>query len=199
MEIRRAEFCDAGKYHNIENIRDNDYCITTREFINYIKTNKIDFESIKEEKFDDMFGRGSGAGVIFGATGGVAEAAIRACYFLINKTNPPKDLLKLVEMHTQKGVKTAEVSLGEKTLKVCIINGLSNAKPILEKVKNNELYFDFIEVMACSGGCSGGGGQPRMAMGAQDEVASKRVNSLLQADVIDEIHFSSLLFLLSEF
>ncbi|MBQ3494013.1 MAG: 4Fe-4S binding protein, partial [Clostridia bacterium] len=189
MEIQRPELCDAGKLIGDESIRDYDYCLTTREFAKMIKDREINLEELQEQGFDDLFSRGSGAGVIFGATGGVAKAALRTAYYILENKNPPEDFLQYKEMHNLKGVKAAEVEIGGKTISVCIVNGLANVRKLFEDINNNKVHYDFIEVMACPGGCSGGGGQPKPTIYTQEELSAIRFNSLLQADAIDKVRF----------
>lgn len=182
MEIRRQELSQNG-------IQNMDFCLTTRELATLAKQKNIDIETLKDEQFDELLSRGSGAGVIFGATGGVMEAALRTSYYLQTNTNPPKDWIEYSELHTLSDIKTAEIQLGEKNIKVCVVNGLKNARDLLEKINKGEVYFDFIEVMACIGGCSGGGGQPKTTIHSQQEVFSKRVQCLLDADKNDDVRF----------
>lgn len=141
-------------------IRDVDISLTTREAANLIRKRSIDFNYLADEAFDDPFGTGSGAGAIFGATGGVMEAALRTAVEKITGEELPK--LEFDEVRGMDGIKTAEYDVGGIKVKVCVASGLANAKIVMEKVKNHEMDdYQFIEIMGCRGGCVSGGGQPR--------------------------------------
>ena len=137
---------------------DVDATITTNELVELIKESNIDFCNLKPSKFDDFFGCASGAGAIFGTTGGVMESALRSIGDIIDKKDLDEAMYKLVR--GQEGIRTASIKLKNGEIKLAIASGLVNAKAIMERIKNGE-YFDFIEIMACPGGCVGGGGQPR--------------------------------------
>lgn len=156
-EINRKEFESAGKYLGIENLRDNDYVITTTELAKMIKEAGIDFEGLEDGQYDSILGKGSGAGVIFGNTGGVMEAALRTAYNMITKKDPPKTFLEFNDVRGLDKVKEASVIINGIKIKVAVIQGLTNIPKIVEKIKNNELDYRFIEVMNCVGGCIGGG------------------------------------------
>ena len=122
-----------------------------------IKQAGIDFASLPDEEFDQPFGMATGAGVIFGTTGGVMEAAIRTVYEILEKK--PLDDLNVMAVRGLEGVKEATLKIAGKDVKVAVVHGTKNARTILEKVKAGE-HYDFIEIMACPGGCINGGGQP---------------------------------------
>ena len=166
-EIRRPEMNSSAKYNNIENLRDNDYVITTRELAKWIKEEKIDFEKVEEKKFDSLLG--TGAGVIFGNTGGVTEAALRTAY-------------QFQETRGMKGIKEATIDFDGIEIKVAIANGMKNAKELIDKILNKEVTYHFIEVMNCSGGCINGGGQPKMTMLKMQDTKRKRIDSLYLRD-----------------
>ena len=139
-------------------VPDVDIAVTTRELGRMIQKAGIDFKALDDEKFDNPFDIGSGAGAIFGATGGVMEAALRTAAEVIE--GKPLEKLEFNEVRGIEGVKTATYKLGDITLNVAVASGTANAKKVLEAVKAGELDVQFIEIMACPGGCVNGGGQP---------------------------------------
>ena len=139
-------------------VPDVDVAITTRELGRMIQKAGIDFKALDDEQFDNPFDIGSGAGAIFGATGGVMEAALRTAAEVIE--GKPLEKLEFNEVRGIEGVKTATYKLGDITLNVAVASGTGNAKKVLEAVKAGELDVQFIEIMACPGGCVNGGGQP---------------------------------------
>ncbi|MEG1781628.1 MAG: NADH-dependent [FeFe] hydrogenase, group A6, partial [Oscillospiraceae bacterium] len=154
FECGRADQSAAGN-----GIPDVDISITTREFARMIETAGIQFNRLSDEDFDPVLGLGTGAGHIFGTTGGVMEAALRTAAEVL--TGKELDKPEFLEVRgTDKGIKEAVYTLAGKTIRVCVVNGLSNAKEILTKARNGEVEYDFIEIMACPGGCINGGGQP---------------------------------------
>ncbi len=165
--------------------KDVDYVLTTRELAVMIKQAGIDFESLKEEKYDSIMGQSTGAAVIFGATGGVMEAALRTAYFLVTGTNPDPDAFK--DVRGIKGWKEATFEIAGVPLHVAVANGLSNARDLLEALKKGEVKYDFVEVMACPGGCVGGGGQP---IHDRTEMAKERGQILYDLDRNNPIRFS---------
>ena len=141
---------------------DVDYVITTRELARMIRRSGIQFRELPDEKFDDPLGEYSGGAVIFGATGGVMEAALRTAAFWItgDDQNTPVDFK---EVRGFDGIKLATYEVGSVTVRVAVASGLANARELLNKVKSGEIQVDFIEIMACPGGCINGGGQPRVS------------------------------------
>ena len=139
-------------------VPDVDVAVTTRELGRMIAKAGIDFRALADEKFDNPFDIGSSAGAIFGATGGVMEAALRTAAEVIE--GKPLEKLEFNEVRGIEGVKTATYKLGDITLNVAVASGTANAKKVLEAVKAGELDVQFIEIMACPGGCVNGGGQP---------------------------------------
>ena len=135
-----------------------DAVLTTRELIWMIKCYGINFTALPPGEFDAPLGLASGAGDIFGITGGVMEATLRAASELV--TGKPADRLEFTEVRTVKGLRETYVAIGDRSIHVGVANGLTNAKVLLDKVKTGEEPFHVIEVMACPGGCCGGGGQP---------------------------------------
>lgn len=189
-EIRRAELNDSGKYWNDEEIRDTDEVITTSEFAVMLREEGIEFTKLEESKYDDMFDRGSGAGLIFGNSGGVMEAALRTAYHFLTGQNPEGRLLNLTPVRGMEQVKEATVEIANTPLKVAVVYGLPNVVPLLEKLKKNELDYQFIEVMNCPGGCIGGGGQPLVPIGKMDEIRLARMNGIYQKEERDVIRSS---------
>ncbi len=161
--------------------QDIDASLTTRELARMIKQAGIDFVNLPDEEFDQPFGEATGAGVIFGTTGGVMEAAIRTVYEVLE--NKPLDDLNITAVRGLEGVKEATLTIAGKDVKVAIAHGTKNAREILERVKNGEKY-DFIEIMACPGGCINGGGQPVVDARTQAcvDFKAKRAGALYSED-----------------
>lgn len=149
-EAARPELSSSGS-------ADIDASLTTRELARMIKQAGIDFKSLPDEEFDQPFGMATGAGVIFGTTGGVMEAAIRTVYEKLE--GKPLDDINVTAVRGLEGVKEATLTIAGKDVRVAVVHGTKNARTILEKVKAGE-HYDFIEIMACPGGCINGGGQP---------------------------------------
>lgn len=137
---------------------DIDVVLTTRELARLIKKYGINFNNLPDEQFDDPIGYGTTAGLIFGATGGVMEAALRTVYEIV--TGKTLENLDFEAVRGVEGIKEATVELGDKTIKVAAVNTLSKAREVMEKIKSGECDYTFIEIMACPGGCVNGGGQP---------------------------------------
>jgi NADP-reducing hydrogenase subunit HndD len=137
---------------------DVDVVLTTRELARMIKEAGIDFVRLSDEEFDPFFGESTGAAVIFGATGGVMEAALRTVAEIV--TGKPLDDIEITDVRGVEGVKEAEIPLGDITVHAAVAHGTANAKALLEKVKSGEKDYHFIEIMGCPGGCVTGGGQP---------------------------------------
>lgn len=139
--------------------KDVDFVLTTREVVRLIQRLEIDITNTKESKFDTVMGDYTGAGVIFGATGGVMEAALRSAYFLVTGKNPNADAFKEVRENNKKPWREAEFDLNGSKLKVAVASSLGHARAICDAIVNKQAKFDFVEIMACPGGCVGGGGQ----------------------------------------
>ena len=156
--------CTAKKYEcdvpevNDASDKDVDMVLTTREFDKLLKMLRVDAAKLPEEDFDSPLGSGTGAAVIFGATGGVMEAALRSAYYLITGENVDADAFQ--EVRGLWGWRDAKFKAGDIEVRVAIASGLGNARALLEEVKAGKAEYDFIEIMACPGGCAGGGGQP---------------------------------------
>ena len=134
-----------------------DAALTTRELAKMIKEAGIDFANLADANYDMPFGNASGAGAIFGATGGVMEAALRTAAFVLGGEGAP---IEFKQVRGTKGVKEAEYTVGGQTVKVAVAHGLGNARKVLEQIKKGKKNYTFVEVMACPGGCVNGGGQP---------------------------------------
>ncbi len=137
---------------------DVDAVLTVRELGRLIRLMHVNVAALDETPFDDPMNEGSGAAVIFGATGGVMEAALRSAYFLVNSTNPDPDAF--VEVRGLDGWKEKSFDLGGREVRVAVASGLANAEKLLAAIDAGEVEYDFVEIMACPGGCAGGGGQP---------------------------------------
>lgn len=155
FECKRSEFHDSG-------YQDVDISITVEELAKMIRTAGINFEDLEDQEFDTPFGLGSGAGQIFGSTGGVMEAALRTVYEIL--TGETLEHLEFEQVRGLEGIREASLTINGQEIKVAIIHGLKNVEQILEQIKNNESPYHFIEVMACEGGCIGGGGNAPKTM-----------------------------------
>lgn len=188
--------CTAKKFEcgrsemNISSLIDVDYALTTREIAKMIKEAGVDLPHLPTSDFDDPLGLGSGAGVIFGNTGGVMEAAIRTAYELVTGEEVPFESLRVTPVRGMDWMRTAELPikkavpawqfLAGATLKVMIVHGLSNARKMLDMLKAGELQdYHFIEVMCCPGGCIGGGGQP---IPTSLDIRKARTNGIFSED-----------------
>ena len=141
---------------------DTDCVITTRELVRMIRGANILPALLKDVEPDRLFHDGSGAGVIFGATGGVMEAALRTAYFSIMGKNCEPDAFENVRASSDsKGLTEAEFNLNGRQLRIAAVSGLANTRALLTAIERGEKQYDFVEVMACPGGCVGGGGQPQ--------------------------------------
>lgn len=165
---------------------DVDVVITTRELGRLLRSYHVNVKDLEETAFDSPLGSGTGAAVIFGATGGVMDAALRSAYFLITGKNPPADAFTAVR--GMKGWKEACFEVpGAGTVRVAVASGLGNTRALMEAVKKGEVEYDFVEIMACPGGCSGGGGQP---IHEGEELADTRGKILWNLDKNSDLRFS---------
>ena len=151
FEVQRDDEDAAG-------VPDVDVSLTTRELARMIKRASINFNMLPDEEFDDPMGESTGAGVIFGATGGVMEAALRTAAEWV--TGKPLENVEFTEVRGTQGIKEASYQLGDLTVNVAVASGLANAKVLLDQVKSGMKNYHFIEIMGCPGGCVNGGGQP---------------------------------------
>ncbi|WP_320054827.1 NADH-dependent [FeFe] hydrogenase, group A6 [uncultured Acetobacteroides sp.] len=183
FEAKRPEMRDSG-------YQDVDYVLTTRELGMMIHQTGIDFMKLSDEHYDSLMGASTGAGVIFGATGGVMEAALRTAWEIVTGTEVPFEKLNITPVRGFGGIKEASLKLTNVKpefsylegveLKVAVAHGLANAKKLVEGIRSGELQFHFVEVMACPGGCIGGGGQP---IPTSSEIRSKRVAAIYAEDM----------------
>jgi len=184
--------CTAKKYErSVDAVNDAghgsdvDLVLTTREVARLIRAEHIDPKKLTVEPFDEVFATGSGAAVIFGATGGVMEAALRSAYFLLTGKNPDPDAFKGIR--GLDGWKEATVEIAGAKVRAAIVSGLANTRKLMEAIRSGEVEYDFVEVMACPGGCAGGGGQP-ISEGC--ELAGPRGEILYGLDKINDLRFS---------
>lgn len=182
FEIRREEMNAAARYLGIEGMRDMDYVITTRELAQWAKEEQIDFAALEDSDYDRLMGEASGAGVIFGNTGGVMEAALRTAYEFITGQKAPEALYQLEPIRGMEEVKEAAVQIGDMTLNIAVIYGTKAASRFIEAMRTGQKEYHFIEVMTCPGGCIGGGGQPKGTLQKGDELRRKRIEGLYQKD-----------------
>lgn len=170
-ECARPEMNDSG-------VQDVDYVLTTRELAKMIRTRGLDLAKMPEEEFDNPLGLASGAGAIFGTSGGVMEAALRSVYEMV--TGKQAGDLDFVGVRGHEAIKEASLDLNGTTVKVAVTSGLKNAKVLLDKIRAGEADYHFIEVMCCPGGCVGGGGQPFRTTAA---IKEKRMDGLYKVDM----------------
>ena len=182
--------CTAKKYEisrdehmSATGCQDTDVVLTTRELARMIKAAGVDFMSLPDEPADDLLGAYTGAGTIFGVTGGVMEAALRTAYCLITKEDAPPSL-EFNDVRGMDGVKAATIKIGDASVNVAVAHQMGNVEKVLDQVREDlkngvKPRYDFIEVMACRGGCVGGGGQPCLAT---DEVRAARTAGLYTDD-----------------
>lgn len=175
-EITRTEEMFSSGYQDV------DVSLTTRELVRMIKSAGIDFAELADEESDSILGEYTGAGTIFGATGGVMEAALRTAYKLV--TNEELEDVNFTAVRGLEGVKEAAITVAGKEVRIAVAHWMSNIETVLDRVREarkrgEETPYHFIEVMACRGGCVGGGGQP---YGATDEIRRKRAQGLYSED-----------------
>ena len=187
FEISRDEHMSAS------GAQDTDVVLTTRELARMIKAAGIDFDSLPEEKADDLLGAYTGAGTIFGVTGGVMEAALRTAYCLITKEAQPPSI-DFKEVRGMDGIKTATIDIKGTKVNVAVAHQMGNVEKVLDQVREDRKAgkkprYDFIEVMACRGGCIGGGGQPCLAT---DEIRAKRTAGIYTDDEKSTLRMSHL-------
>ncbi len=189
--------CTAKKFEisRCDEMKSSGYCdvdlvLTTRELARLIKTAGIDFKNLEDEPADSPIGKYTGAATIFGATGGVMEAAVRTAYKLV--TDEELGDVNITAVRGMEGVKSGVVDIKGTPVKVAVAHGLANVKSLLDEIreakeKGLERPYDFIEVMACRGGCIAGGGQP---YGTEDDVREKRLAGIYKDDEQCEIRCS---------
>ncbi|MBB6623614.1 iron hydrogenase small subunit [Clostridium gasigenes] len=184
--------CIAKKYEakreemNNNGTRDVDIVITTRELAKMIKEAGIDFNNIKDEEFDNPLGESTGAAVIFGSSGGVMEAALRTAYEFL--TESTLDNIEFKMLRGLDNIKEATVNINGRDINVAAISSLAKAREVMEEIRLGNCKYDFIEVMACPGGCVNGGGQPLIK--SNRKVLKKRINAIYNEDSNNEIRRS---------
>jgi len=164
---------------------DVDYVLTTRELAKMFKLAGIDLLNLPSEEYDEPLGITTGAAAIFGATGGVMEAALRTAYEVI--TGKTLERLDFESVRGVEGIKEAVIEIEDLKLNVAVVNGLGNARKVMEMIKNGKKDYHFVEFMACPGGCIGGGGQP---IPTTKEILSKRMKAIYEIDKSFEIRKS---------
>lgn len=172
--------CTSKKMEAREYVDNIDYVVTANELTLFLKEEDINLNHVTEKEYDKILGESSGAGVLFGATGGVMEAAMRTLHKVLTGHKPKDDFMKLEELRGYDGIKTSTIELGNNKIKVAIVNGINN----LELILKDDLYkkFHFIEVMNCKGGCTGGGGQPLSKINEINDINKKRIEGLYKID-----------------
>jgi len=189
-EILLPEMNAAGITHEKPELRDVDIALTCRELAYLLQDAKINLSRTPDVPYGSLMGTGSGAGMIFGNTGGVTEATLRTAYKLLNGKNPPDDFFDLRPVRGLDSVRTAAVDLGKRSLNVAVVHGIGKTRPLIESIRSGARKFDFVEVMACPGGCIGGGGQPINFEVEPMKLKQLRLNALYQRDVSQEVRLS---------
>ncbi|MDO4623532.1 MAG: [FeFe] hydrogenase, group A [Eubacteriales bacterium] len=159
---KKAE-CDLPTMKNENGVQDVDVVLTTREVVRMFRSERLSVAKVYETPFDRLMGDYSGAGVIFGATGGVMEAALRSAYYLVTGKNPPAEAFNAVRASAFSASapwRSATYDIGGQKITAAVVSGLANTRKLCEAILAGQVKYDFVEVMACPGGCSGGGGQP---------------------------------------
>ena len=183
--IAKKHECDIPVINDAGAGQDVDAVLTTREVVRLIRSEHIVPAKLEEEEFDSPLGTGTGAGVIFGATGGVMEAALRSAYYLMTGRNPDPDSFKKVR--GMEGWKEAEFNLAGQTIKVAVASGLGNTRRLMKAIRKGKVKYDFVEIMASPGGCTGGGGQP---IKDGEELSAVRNQVLYGLDKVNNLRFS---------
>ena len=181
---KKAE-CALPSMHDANGLPDVDVALTVREIVRMIRASHVNIATLTEDPLDTPLGFGTGAGVIFGATGGVMEAAVRSAYYLVTGENPDPDFFHTVR--GQRGWKEAVADIAGTPVRVAVAHGLTQAAKLLDAIRDGRVHYDFVEVMACPGGCVGGGGQP---IHDGRELAAERGEVLWGLDAGASIRFS---------
>ncbi len=177
--------CTAKKMETKEEqFQNTDAVLTVTELASWMKEEKLDLKKMEEKDFSSEFGEGSGGGTLFGSTGGVMTSALRTLYYMM--TNEKIDESLLESLRETKRVKELELTIGQRTIKVAVVHGLTYAKPLLEEIKEKKSKYDFIEIMNCELGCVGGGGQPKLY--EKEYLKASRQKGLQNRDRNQEIH-----------
>ena len=181
FEIRREEMNAAGRYGNDPDMRDMDHVITTREFSRWALEAHVNFHTLPDTPFDRFMGEASGAGVIFGNTGGVMEAALRTAYEYITGKEAPASLCHLEAVRGYDSFRKAVVPITDDlSVRVAVLYGTGEVRKFLDR--ENLADYDFVEVMTCPGGCIGGGGQPKWDADERDRMRKARIDGLYRKD-----------------
>lgn len=167
---------------------DVDVAITTTELATIIKNHNIDFTNLEDENFDNFFGTASGAGAIFGNTGGVTEAIVRS--YGANLSHSGKMQLEYKMVRGLENIKEATISIGNKNISVAVVIGLKNVPKIIQEIKDNPGKYQFVEIMACEGGCIGGAGQPKCNLENKFDVLTKRAQALYESEIKKPVRVS---------
>ena len=183
--------CTAKKYEssvrevNDAAFRDVDIVLTTRELVRMLRAFQVNVRALPEEDFDTTMGARTGAGLIFGAAGGVMEAALRTAHYFITGQNPDPDAFR--DVRGSGGWRDASFDIDGTTVRLAVISGLNNARELIHAIKSGRVQYDFVEVMSCPGGCAGGGGQP---IRDGQELAGERGAKLYDLDAANPLRFS---------
>ena len=169
--------CVAKKYER-KLYPETDFALTTKELAMMIRETNIDFESLKDKEFDKLLGSSSSSGLIFGASGGVTEAVLRTAYYMLNGKKAPAKFYHFDEIRNEQDFKTATIDLQKYYVKVAVVNKISTVKEKYNLLKQ----YDFVEVMACPGGCIGGGGQPLQSIKNSKQIRESRIDSIYNKD-----------------
>ena len=180
----------AGILHNQPPMRDVDFALTSREIAYMLNEGRVNFLQTQDSPYSSLMGTGSGAGMIFGNTGGVMEATLRTAYKLLNDKNPPAGFFDLRPVRGWDSIRRASIDLGKRTLNVAVVHGIGKVRPLIDAIRSGTQKFDFVEVMACPGGCIGGGGQPNVSDMDATRLRQLRLDALYRRDVQQEIRLS---------
>ncbi|NLY52846.1 MAG: 2Fe-2S iron-sulfur cluster binding domain-containing protein [Firmicutes bacterium] len=178
FEAQRPEFATDGA-------QDVDFVLTTQEIIQMIRESGLDYPNLESDSLDMPFGFSSGGGIIFGVTGGVSEAVLRAAHYLL--LGKELEQVNFTDVRGMEGLREAEVELDGKTIRLAIVHGLQQAKQLLEAIKAGEAEYHLVEVMACPGGCVGGAGQP---VGTNSDIRKARAQGIYTADKAQQLRKS---------
>ena len=183
-EIKRPEINRAK-----EGLSDTDFVLTTRELAMLLKEENVDFVNLEETNFDSPLGKGSSAGLIFGNSGGVCEAALRTAYYYLTGKNLEKEQLIFHEIRGMSGLKETTLKVGDKTIHAAVANGMKNTKVLLDQIKEGKSTYHFIEVMNCLGGCTAGGGQPKITLLNMNKTKISRLDAIYEEDKKSSLRF----------
>ncbi len=183
-EITLDSFGSAGKSLGIDGLRDMDYVVTVEELGRWVKEElyDLDYCALEDSECDSIMGQASGAAVIFGATGGVMQAALREAYRMITGKNPPAEVLDLQPIRGLEATREATLNIDGQDINVAVVYGPKNITKFIEHINENSKQYHFVEVMTCPGGCSGGGGQPKGRHARGLIPSKKRVEALFNRD-----------------